>query len=117
MSCTPPVEGCCCTAASTDCPQPHQQKAKQKAMLRGALIEHDRPSSSWHIVDDSNVIEHLEHLVSGGALADFWSYDLAGNSWTQLSPSGAAPSGRRQHIVVLDLSPKKLTLSPTEIDF
>jgi len=27
-------------------------------------------------------------------LSDFWSYDIAGNAWTQITPSGTAPAGR-----------------------
>ena len=46
----------------------------------------------------------------GGRLADLWSYDLVGNVWSQLSPSGAAPAARLSHVAALDAERGRLLL-------
>ena len=54
-------------------------------------------------------------IVSAGGygsryLADLWSYDLVGNVWTELSPSGAAPAARSSHVAALDAERGRLLL-------
>ena len=43
-------------------------------------------------------------------LGDLWSYSLAENRWTQLSPAGAAPEGRHIHVAVLGAAWGRLLL-------
>ena len=53
----------------------------------------------------------LVHGGMGGGnvfLADIWAYDLAGNSWTQLLPSGAAPEARCLHVAAMDAAGGRL---------
>ena len=53
-------------------------------------------------------------IVSAGGsssrLADLWSYDLVGNVWTELSPGGAAPAARLDHVAALDAERGRLLL-------
>ena len=54
-------------------------------------------------------------LIHGGSqifatLDDLWAYDLAGNSWTELTPSGAKPAGRNDHAVAMDASSSRLLI-------
>lgn len=53
-------------------------------------------------------------VVSGQAnslFGDVWAYDVAANSWRELSPTGAGPSARYGHSVVLDAKRDRLILS------
>ena len=42
--------------------------------------------------------------------ADLWAYDVAGNAWTSLSPTGVAPGARYGHSLVYDPESKKMIL-------
>jgi N-acetylneuraminic acid mutarotase len=41
---------------------------------------------------------------------DTWAYDMAGEAWTALSPSGVAPAARQGHSLVYDPQSKKMIL-------
>jgi N-acetylneuraminic acid mutarotase len=41
---------------------------------------------------------------------DTWMYDLAGNTWTALSPTGLAPAARQGHSLIYDPVAKKMIL-------
>ena len=49
-------------------------------------------------------------IGSAGTLGDAWSYDLAGNSWAQLSPGGTAPAARSYHAGAVDASSGRLLI-------
>jgi len=56
-------------------------------------------------------------LIHGGGdctgitfLDDVWAYDFAGNSWTDLAPSGKKPEGRTDHVAAVDTSSGKLLI-------
>jgi N-acetylneuraminic acid mutarotase len=41
---------------------------------------------------------------------DLWAYDLTGNAWSTLTPTGAGPSARHGHSLVYDPESKKMIL-------
>jgi hypothetical protein len=45
-----------------------------------------------------------------GRLDDLWAYDLDGNSWTELNPTGTKPSARDEHVAAVDTSTNKLLI-------
>jgi len=64
-------------------------------------------------VDTSN----SKLLIHGGYASgsrsrfdDLWAYDLVGNSWTELSPSGAKPSARMSHVAAMDTANSRLLI-------
>ena len=54
-------------------------------------------------------------LIHGGdgedTFDDLWAYDLAGNSWTVITPIGTKPQGRYGHLAVVDATSFTITSS------
>jgi hypothetical protein len=68
------------------------------------------PNSTSYLDSAYDPVSHAlwifggKHVIGGANLNDLWKYDIAANSWTQLSPSGTPPSARLRVMMVYDVA-------------